>query len=166
MIRLEDPTTLSLLFHLNSEPWLNDEAYKAGNSNQEFKQPAEILAETILPTVQSPLTELFGKRRSCRAFSCEIMTLAQVAAVLSAAYGLVEVAEFGDQGKFFRRTVPSAGGLFPLEVYVFLQRVQAWKRASITTTCWAIHCNSLHRETSSPHSNLCSIPTRSFEMRI
>ena len=25
---LDDPTTLSLLFHLNSEPWLNDAAYE------------------------------------------------------------------------------------------------------------------------------------------
>jgi hypothetical protein len=45
MIRLEDPTTLSLLFHLNSEPWLNDEAYKGGTPNQEFKRPEGILSE-------------------------------------------------------------------------------------------------------------------------
>ena len=45
MILLEDPTTLSLLFHLNSEPWLNDEAYKSGAANQEFKRPEGILSE-------------------------------------------------------------------------------------------------------------------------
>jgi hypothetical protein len=27
MIPFEDPTTLSLLYHLNSEPWLNTQAY-------------------------------------------------------------------------------------------------------------------------------------------
>jgi SagB-type dehydrogenase family enzyme len=124
MIRFEDPTTLSLLFHLNSEPWLNDEAYKGGTSNQEFKRPEGILAETALPEVQNSLTELFRKRRSCRAFSCETMPLAQVAALLAAAYGIVEIADFGDQSKFLRRSVPSAGGLFPLEVYAFAQRVE------------------------------------------
>lgn len=123
MIRLEDPTTLSLLFHLNSEPWLNDEAYRGGTSNQEFKRPQGIVAETPLPVAQSSLTELFRKRRSCRAFSCETMPLAQVAALLAAAYGIVEIATFSDQSKFLRRSVPSAGGLFPLELYAFVQRV-------------------------------------------
>jgi SagB-type dehydrogenase family enzyme len=124
MIRLEDPTTLSLLFHLNSEPWLNDEAYRGGSSNQEFKRPEGILTETPLPVVQSSLTELFRKRRSCRAFSCDTMPLAQIAALLAAAYGIVEIAAFGDQSTFLRRSVPSAGGLFPLEMYAFVQRVE------------------------------------------
>ncbi len=30
MIPVEDATTLSLLFHVNSEPWANSEAYQAG----------------------------------------------------------------------------------------------------------------------------------------
>ena len=33
-------------------------------------------------------------------------------------------ARFGGQTPFLRRTVPSAGGLFPLEMYLFTQRVQ------------------------------------------
>ena len=123
MILLEDPTTLSSLFHLNSEPWLNDEAYRGGAGNQEFKRPERILAETSLPVEQSTLTELFRRRRSCRAFSAEPMSISQAAALLAAAYGVVEVAVFSDQGRFLRRAVPSAGGLFPLEVYAFSQRV-------------------------------------------
>jgi SagB-type dehydrogenase family enzyme len=123
MIPLEDPTTLSMLFHLNSEPWLNDEAYKAGSSKQEFKQPEGILAETALPVAQSSLTDLFRRRRSCRAFSRATMPLTQVAGLLAAAYGIVESASLSDQSKFLRRSVPSAGGLFPLEVYIIVQRV-------------------------------------------
>ena len=123
MIPLEDPTTLSMLFHLNSEPWLNDEAYKAGSSKQEFKQPDGILGETALPFVQSSLTDLFRRRRSCREFSRASMPLAQVAGLIAAAYGIVEITTLNDQGKFLRRSVPSAGGLFPLEIYVVVQRV-------------------------------------------
>jgi SagB-type dehydrogenase family enzyme len=124
MIALEDPTTLSLLFHLNSEPWLNDEAYRSGAANQEFKRPEPILAEISLPVEQSALTNLFRERRSCRAFSPEPISTAQVSALLAAAYGIVDVAMFSDRDRFLRRSVPSAGGLFPLEVYTFVQRVE------------------------------------------
>jgi hypothetical protein len=51
------------------------------------------------------------------------MSLAQAAALLAAAYGVTEVALFKDQTRFVRRSVPSAGGLFPLEVYAFAQRI-------------------------------------------
>ena len=164
MIPLEDPTTLSLLFHLNSEPWLNDEAYKSGAANQEFKRPEGILAETALPEVQNSLSELFRKRRSCRAFSCETMPLTQVAALLAAAYGIVEIAAFGDQGKFLRRSVPSAGGLFPLEVYasrqgyVQLYSIEA-KKVIYLSSCQHKNLDSLYRcidtRTGFTHSN-CS----------
>jgi len=36
----------------------------------------------------------------------------------------VEVARLEDGGNFLRRSVPSAGGLFPLELYAFLRRVE------------------------------------------
>ena len=35
---LDDPTTLSLLYHLNSEPWLNDEAYESADALLEHQQ--------------------------------------------------------------------------------------------------------------------------------
>jgi SagB-type dehydrogenase family enzyme len=123
MIPLSDPTSLSLLFHLNSEPWLNDEAYRGGAANQEFTRPRRILGETRLPAAESSLNELFRRRRSCRAFAGQRMPLAEAAGLLSAAYGVVETARFGDQASFLRRSVPSAGGLFPLEIYTFAQRV-------------------------------------------
>jgi len=123
MIPLEDPTTLSLLFHLNSEPWLNDQAYQGAASNQEFKRPERILGETPLPVVQSSLSDLFRRRRSCRAFARQSMPLTEVAGLLAAAYGVVEVDRSGNQTSFLRRSVPSAGGLFPLEIYTFVQRV-------------------------------------------
>ena len=70
MIPLDDPTTLSLLFHLNSEPWLNDEAYQGSTMNQELKVPERVIAEIPLPrTGGSALTNLLAHRRSYRDFA-------------------------------------------------------------------------------------------------
>ncbi len=125
MISLEDPTTLSLLFHLNSEPWLNDEAYKGGAVNQELKVPDEIIAEVPLPKpAASSMTDLLERRRSCREFAKMEMSLDHASALLAAGYGAIAPARFSGQTAFLRRAVPSAGGLFPLELYLFAQRVQ------------------------------------------
>jgi len=124
MIPLEDPTTLSLLFHLNSEPWLNDEAYQGGAMNQELKVPEGVINEIALPRPSnSPLVELLGHRRSYREFAKREMPVAHAAELLAAGYGAVTPPRLGAQTPFLRRTVPSAGGLFPLELYMFTQRV-------------------------------------------
>lgn len=124
MIPLEDPTTLSQLFHLNSEPWLNDEAYRGAAVLQEPKIPDGITAVVPLPEPsKSALTALLQARQSCREFARREMPLDDLAGLLSAAYGSVVPVRIGGQVAFLRRTVPSAGGLFPLELYVFVQRV-------------------------------------------
>jgi SagB-type dehydrogenase family enzyme len=124
VIPLDDPTSLSLLFHLNSEPWLNDEAYKSGSASQEFKRPAGIMADVPLPVpAPSALGDLLHQRRSCRAFAVREMPLHALSALLAAAYGIVEADSSGNQVRFLRRSVPSAGGLFPLELYAFARRV-------------------------------------------
>ena len=125
MIPLGDPTTLSLLFHLNSEPWLNDEAYQGSAMNQELKVPESVIAEVPLPRpTGSPLMHLLDHRRSYREFAQREMPLEHASALLASGYGAIAPLRFGGQTPFLRRTVPSAGGLFPLELYLFTQRVQ------------------------------------------
>jgi len=119
----DDPTALSLLFHLNSEPWLNDEAYNGAPQAGPVGGPEVVGAPVALPAMEpSPLVDLLLARRSSRSFLPTTLTLAEVAAVLGAAYGVVEVDRSGDG--LLRRSVPSAGGLFPLDVYVFLRKVE------------------------------------------
>lgn len=124
MIKFEDETTLSLLYHLNSEPWLNDEAYRNAAYHQEFKEiESPIERQRLPPATESELSRLIRLRRSCRAYRPEQMPLTAAAALARSAYGVVEVAHLADQTSFLRRSVPSAGGLYPLEVFLFTQRV-------------------------------------------
>ena len=124
IIPADDSTTLSLLFHLNSEPWLNDEAYRSAPSQQEFKQ-VDALARTALPPPpESAVARLTRIRRSCRRYEPRPLPLAALSSLASAAYGLVGLEELPDGTSFLRRSVPSAGGLFPLEIYLAVQRIE------------------------------------------
>jgi SagB-type dehydrogenase family enzyme len=125
MIPLEDPTSLSLLFHLNSEPWLNDDAYRTAAGPQEFKEPGAVVSAVAMPRPSpTALSETIRQRRSCRAFAETVIPLASVSSLLDDAYGIVNATPSGDRTRFLRRAVPSAGGLFPLELYVLLRRVE------------------------------------------
>jgi SagB-type dehydrogenase family enzyme len=124
MIPLNDPTTLSMLLHLNSEPWLNNEAYRNAIYLPEFKEFESVRARVGLPVVPpSPLSHLIGSRKSTRAFLPKGIPLDFVSALTMSAYGLREMAEMRDGTKYYRRSVPSAGGMFPLEFFLFVQRV-------------------------------------------
>jgi SagB-type dehydrogenase family enzyme len=124
MLPLDDPTALSLLFHLNSEPWLNDEAYESAG-RQELVREADATRHTIPlePPDDTELTALWRRRRSCRAFAPRQLQLSAVSALAAAAQGVVEVARTADGQVLVRRAAPSAGGLYPLDVYVFASRV-------------------------------------------
>jgi SagB-type dehydrogenase family enzyme len=119
----DDAMSLSLLFHLNSEPWLNSAAYAtAGQSGT----PLDLgtAPRVALPVAgKSGLAALLRTRRSCRSFARRTMPLPTLADLLDAAAGVTERVVLEDGNAFLRRGAPSAGGLFPLDVYVFTQAV-------------------------------------------
>jgi SagB-type dehydrogenase family enzyme len=124
MLPVDDPTTLSLLFHLNSEPWLNDEAYQGGSPAPRADEFPEPLATVKLPdSVPGDVDRLAARRQSCRHYEDCYLPLASVAALLSSGYGIVDHVEGSDGARLLRHAVPSAGGLFPLELLVFLRRI-------------------------------------------
>src|SRR5215831_12596919 len=70
--------------------------------------------ECLLPrAADSHLMKLLKRRSSCRSFSARGLTREDLAAVLTAGYDLAH------------HTTPSAGGLYPLKVYVLLTQDQA-----------------------------------------
>jgi SagB-type dehydrogenase family enzyme len=66
-----------------------------------------------------PLEEAIKKRRSLRNFSPEKMNMEQVSQLLFAAQGIT-----GKMYGHHLRTAPSAGALYPFEIYVFIMNVE------------------------------------------
>jgi SagB-type dehydrogenase family enzyme len=117
-----DATSLSLTFHLNSEPWLNLEAYEGGHPGTPLSHRGA--PPRALPAARdSALGNLLRARRSCRSFARRTLELAALADLLSAAAGVTERHSLADGGSFLRRGAPSAGGMFPLDTYVFARDV-------------------------------------------
>lgn len=124
MIPIEDTNSLSLLYHLNSEPWLNMEAYQESTGEIEYRRLGPPGAALALPAPpDSALRQLLGARSSCRRYQQRAMPVTVLSTLLSAAYGLTRKTQLTDGTTYLCRSVPSAGGLFPLEVYLLIQSV-------------------------------------------
>lgn len=126
MLSAEDPRTLPLLYHINSEPWLNLEAYTNPSHVTRFKRLVGDRAARPLPRNRdrSVLRRLMLERRSCRSFTGAPLPLAHLAQVLENAYGVTGLIEETGGYRFYARPVPSAGALYPLEIYCASQAVE------------------------------------------
>ncbi len=125
MVRVEDPTTLSLLLHLNSEPWPATEDELASGYRVDYLSVGLPESTVKLPRPSdSPLARLIHDRYSCRTFQKRAMPLGVLSTLLWAANGLTRQAELPDGTLCINRSIPSAGGLYPLEVYALIQRVE------------------------------------------
>jgi SagB-type dehydrogenase family enzyme len=90
--------------------------------------PAVELPAPELPT--TPFSEIVDARRSERDFAEAPISLSELAALLHAAYGTTHTLDVAAPGAGPPlRTVPSGGGLFPLDVYALPWRVEGLRPA-------------------------------------
>jgi SagB-type dehydrogenase family enzyme len=126
MLPLNDPAQLPLLYHLNSEPWLNYEAYANPANHPRYVARAWPGDGVSLPSTEtSAIGQLLQTRGSCRAYSSAALTLGDLASVLDAAYGVAALVQAPTGLQALARVVPSAGGLYPLELYVASRSVES-----------------------------------------
>jgi SagB-type dehydrogenase family enzyme len=125
IIESTDATALALLYHLNSGAW--------GRGGIEF-DPNNVPARRSIPDprpiafdgsgASTQVAALSKNRRSCRQYAPREMSLATASALLYACYGVTELRYETVSWARWGRVVPSAGGLYPLEVYVAMQNVE------------------------------------------
>lgn len=125
MLPVHDTRSLALLFHLNSEPWLNPDAYASEGYEVHYKQMREIDELVPLPPREvGGLGNLIARRVSCRAYAAKPLPLAILSEMLAGAYGPTRIVRLPTGVEMDSRAVPSAGGLYPLELYLLCRRVE------------------------------------------
>ena len=95
-----------------SRPFTHYRGYKSITLPKEF------------PPAPHSFEEVVVKRRSIREFSGEHMSLETLAKLLYLGDGVVETLKFGDSSEWSVRTAPSGGGLYPIELYTVVTRVE------------------------------------------
>ncbi len=111
MLPVDDPMQLSRLFHLNSEPWLNEQAYRGAPFAQEFKDHLDAPRIPLPPPAPGSVVALAAARYSVRAFEHRAMSGQMLSDLLHAAYGIVDRAALEGDMPFSGAGFPSAGGL-------------------------------------------------------
>jgi SagB-type dehydrogenase family enzyme len=122
--RTNDTQSLPLLFHLNSEPWINEEAGTGSPFVQKTKSYSEAARIEMPPTTTGQTDQFAMDRRSTRAFRDTPLPFQTLASLLRSSYSTLGPDRLDSGQNYLRRPVPSAGGLYPLEIYALVRNVE------------------------------------------
>jgi SagB-type dehydrogenase family enzyme len=92
------------------------ETYKEYLGAPVFELPAPGLPATLL-------RDAILDRHSCRRFQDAVVSRQDLANVLYAGYGAVSLGDMGES-QVLTRTVPSGGGMYPLEFYLLIRKAE------------------------------------------
>ncbi len=83
-------------------------------------------ARVALPAIEDdgPLLAVIGQRKSGRAYASTPLPLDDLARILAGSYGLAGSIPLPNGVEMRTRPVPSAGGLYPIELYLVLSRIE------------------------------------------
>src|SRR5262245_37192517 len=125
MLPFKDGETLSRLYHLNSEPWLNAEAYNDPFPGHRIRPPDRPDDVIVLPRTDSPtpLRSLLQRRGSCRRYAAREMPLSTLASLLETSLGGGQIRPAAGGVTLPSRPFPSAGGLYPLDYRLVVTNV-------------------------------------------
>jgi SagB-type dehydrogenase family enzyme len=122
-----DKYPVAWIYHQNTcrtelNTLLPQQGLNAQDTYKEYLQsPNVILPGVELPTVS--FSDLLYKRYSCRNFKETKLGLQHLANLLFAGYGLTGITMI-ENNELLERTVPSGGGLYPLEFYILVRHVE------------------------------------------
>jgi SagB-type dehydrogenase family enzyme len=143
-----DSYPLSWFYHRNSTTIVDGESHQPEVNLFDAKEYDKVPLVRLPPPLRQDgdLAGVIEGRRSCREFDQPALSLEQVSTILMQSYGLGR-AELSDGFERCRRPVPSAGALYPLELYVIVNRVEGLESGIYH---YGLVDHSLERLTNSP----------------
>jgi SagB-type dehydrogenase family enzyme len=125
---------------------LNPPTYEVAPFKEDPDAETVELPQPAVPAL--PFAATVAGRYSCRRFLAEPISLGALSTLLYTGYGVHGSVEM--DGEFLERPVPSGGGLYPLELYVLVQRVDglaggAWHYVPLGHRLERVHDHPLPR---------------------
>lgn len=118
---------LAWSYHRNTERWphniraLDDTTSPVATFCERLECPRIALPSPV--ELEISLGAAIRARCSCRQFANASLELAHVSTLLATGYGVHQRTMLDDGRELLERPVPSGGGLYPLEIYVLVRKV-------------------------------------------